>query len=168
MNPGWLPPELNLTGVSLDDDYEELYSVFERDFLLGAPIIVDGKTVITNTVPDRTLGGRYPYGFTHLVTSDDDLGGRTIDYDRARKLPWVRAVLENYTTPEVYAFYVKKTPATTLYLWLRDSDFVVILRRPLSKMEQKNDTRIIITAYDVNSRGAKSLQRLYGRSFKQL
>ncbi len=166
MNPEWLPPPLSLSGSSLEADYESLFSVYERDFVDGSLPTVDGSQVVTNPYIDPFMGGIYPYGFTHLVTKGKD--DRTIDYNRAKKLPWVRAVIENYQEPEVTAFYVDKTPDITLYLWLVDHDFVVILRRPKSRRERELNNKIIITAYHVDSYGQSDLQRLYGRSFKQL
>lgn len=168
MAPDWLPPELVFKGSSLEADYKRLYEVFEGDFVNSSLPIVDGCTVIVNNRPDPVImSGIYTYGFTHLVTSGE--GERFIDYDRAAKLPWVRAVIDNYTSAEVTAFCVEQRQGETLYLWLADSDFVVVLRALKSRSEQvANPKKIIVTAYDVYPDGRRKLQRLYGRSSRQL
>ncbi|MEI6228784.1 MAG: hypothetical protein WCP11_02050 [Candidatus Saccharibacteria bacterium] len=168
MVPEWLPPPLRLAGTSIEDDYRSLYEVFESDFINSSCPIVDGcKVVACNLLDPSVMGGIYTYGFTHLITHGDK--ERLIDYDRAKKLPWVRAVLDNYTAPEVTAFYVEQPKGLTMYLWLTDNDFVVTLRALKSKKEQSSSPRkIIVTAYHVYTYGRKDLQRLYGRSVRQL
>ena len=168
MTPEWLPLQLNLVGSSIEDDYRKLHEVYERDFILSSMPTVDGSKVVVNNRPDLSImGGVYTYGFTHLITCGET--DRFIDYDRAKKLPWVRSILDNYMKPEVSAFYVEHAKGETLYLWLADSDFVVILRPLKSKRERaKNPRKIIVTSYHIHSGGRYKLQRLYGRSIRQL
>ena len=167
MSPDWLPPELSLSGSSLQANYDELFAIYERDFINNSPVTVDGSVVINDTTIDSAFGGGiYTYGFTHLITIGKQ--DRYIDYDRARKLPWVRAVLENYLEPEVTAFYVNTPKGPTLYLWLVDFDFVVVLKKPRSKKEQAANNKIIVTAYHLKDYGRSDMQKLYGRSSGQL
>ena len=168
MSPDWLPPELIFKGSSLEADYKMLYKVFERDFINSPPLIVDGCTVVVNNRPDPAImNGTYTYGLTHLVTSGEN--ERFIDYNRAAKLPWVRPIIDNYTAAEVTAFCVEQKQGETIYLWLADSDFVVVLRALNSRRERMaNPKKIIVTAYDVYPSGRYKLQRLYGRSTRQL
>jgi hypothetical protein len=167
MQPDWLPPQLVLAGSSISDDYAKLYEVFERDFISSAHAVVDGSRVIVNNVIDPSVDGGYTYGFTHLVTHGQG-AGRSIDYERARKLPWVRAILDNCAQPEVTAFYVQYAKDERLYLWLTDYDFVVVLKKLKSRSERESPTKIIVTGYHVYSQGRRTLQRLYGRSSRQL
>lgn len=167
MTPEWLPRPLQLSGSSIENDYKKLYGVFEQDFIKSPPAVVDSCEVIVNNQPDLSImQGMYTHGFTHMITHGD--GERFIDYDRAIKLPWVRAVLDNYTTPEVMAFCINQIKGETVYLWLPDSDFVVVLRALKSKRAQLSAKKIIVTAYNVYPYGRKDLQRLYGRSTRQL
>lgn len=168
MTPEWLPSPLRLAGTSIEDDYKVLYGIFESDFIQSpCPVIDDCEVVVNNSIDPSVAAGAYTYGFTHLITHGDS--ERFIDYDRAKKLPWVRAVLDNYTAPEVTAFCVEQPKGETIYLWLPDNDFVVTLRALKSKKEQKSKPRkIIVTAYHVYSYGRRDLQRLYGRSTRQL
>ena len=165
MIPEWLPLELDLSSNSYEADIKKLFAVYEHDFLKTTPPIVDGLPVYTNSHPDPSWGGFYPQGFTHIITCGKKL--RKIDYDRATRLPWVRAVLENYKEPEVRAFWDKHPKGDTLYLWLADIDFVVILRRMRSKTRPV--AGIMVTAYTLNrSYCKKDMQRRYNRSYKRL
>lgn len=102
MYPDWLPSPLNLRG-SYDEDIRKLLEVFNRDFINSDNPVVDGRRVIVNNKPDPSWQDlQLTYGLTHMITRGNGL--RTMDYDRASKLPWVRAILDNYKQPEVIAF----------------------------------------------------------------
>jgi hypothetical protein len=165
MIPDWLPNELELLGSSIDDDYAKLFEVFERDFVKAAPATVDGDIVTYNTKLDSATDDKYPLGFTHLVTEGKN--DRHIDFDRAKKLPWVRAVLENYTADDVKAFWVEQAKGETLYLWLHEHDFVVVLRKFKSKKERRKK-KIIVTAFHVYGYNRRYYQRLLDRAIKVL
>jgi hypothetical protein len=163
MRPEWLPDELVLNGNNIKDDYAKLFVVFERDFINAKQIIVEGESVVWDCRINRAVAdGIYPYGFTHLVTKtiSSHQKMRIFDPYRAKKLPWVRAVLTNYRDSSVTSFVVdqpdKQKIVRKIYLWLEECSFVVIL---------KNDNlgKIILTAYDVDHFGDKSLQRLKAR-----
>jgi len=82
MYPDWLPDELRLNR-SLQEDIDELYALYKRDFIDGSICVVDDAPVYVNSIPDRSRWeGKYPHGFTHIVTRGAK--GRTIDYDRAK------------------------------------------------------------------------------------
>ncbi len=167
MTPDWLPPQLNLSGASLQDNLDELYAIYVADFIDAPASVVDGSPVYVNTHPDKTWDRKYPHGFTHMITRGKELRG--IDYARANRLPWVKAMLENYLQPEVTAFWDHNPSQDTLYLWLADLDFVVILRPKNDDYMITGQKRVIITAYCVDQRWQrKDLQKKYGRSFRQL
>ena len=167
MFPDWLPPELPLNGNSLQADLDALYAVFEQDFIQAVPSIVDGSPVYVNPHPDPSWNRQYTHGFTHMITRGE--GMRGIDYGRARKLPWVKAILENYTQPEVTAFWTHNPKGDTLHLWLADLDFVVLLRPKDDAQVAPGRKRIIITAFHVDQAWLRrDLQKKYGASFRQL
>lgn len=149
MYPDWLPSPLNLRG-SYDEDIRELLQVFNRDFINSDNPVVDGCRVIVNNKLDTSWQNlQLTYGFTHMITRGNDL--RIIDYDRANKLPWVRAILDNYKQPEVIAFWAEHIKGDRLYLWLEEHDFVVILSPLVSKSTSLNSKSIIVTAYSIDS-----------------
>ena len=167
MIPDWLPAELTFSGGSLQADIDKLYAIYEADFIKAPASIVDRSPVYVNTHPDPAWDRKYPHGFTHMITRGDTVRG--IDYARASKLAWVKAVLENYTQPEVTAFWDHNPNNDTLYLWLADLDFVIILRPKDDDYIISGQKRVIVTAFCVDQHWQrKDLQKKYGRSFRQL
>ncbi len=168
MEPEWLPPQLRLAGNSLQRNLDELHEVYRRDFMDAAASIVDGSAVYVNTHADKSRwGGKYTHGFTHMITRGKK--DRAIDYDRARKLPWVKAILDNYTEPEVTGFWSSTPEGDKLFLWLQGLDFVVIICPKDSKTIAMGQKRVIITAYHIDKRWMRGdLQKKYGNSFRQL
>ena len=149
MYPDWLPSPLNLRG-SYDEDIRELLEVFDRDFINSDNPVVDGRRVIVNNKPDPNWQDlQLTYGLTHMITRGNGL--RVMDYDRASKLPWVRAILDNYRQPEVIAFWAENIKGYRLYLWLEEHDFVVILSPLVGKSASLSSESIIVTAYSIDS-----------------
>ena len=149
MLPDWLPSPLPLAGSSYQNDIATLHALFVRDFINSTPAVIEGCRVIVDNHTDPTWNHEYTYGFTHMITRGEN--ERHFDYDRAKKLPWVRAILDNYTEPEVTAFWYRKPKADRLYLWLQEHDFVVILTPLVGKRASSTSDRIIVTAYNIDS-----------------
>ena len=158
MRPEWLPPLLPLAGSSLQDNLEQLHAIYTRDFIDSALPIVDRRMVLVNNRPDPTWNSIYTYGFTHIITRGE--GHRAIDFDRAQRLPWVRAILDNYMEPEVTAFWVQRRKGERLYLWLRDQDFIVILTPLLGKNTSSSSDAIIVTAFCIDPYRRREFERL--------
>jgi hypothetical protein len=123
--PTWLPAMARVTPWT-QHTFDQLYSVFERDFRAtqpmyeGCPVwffpeIEDGKEVI----------------FWHLThRKDSESGQRLPDLRRCERLPWVRALIDHSREPEVLAWdHEEANGRVNTYLWLRDHDFVVLMRR---------------------------------------
>lgn len=145
----WLPSELLLPSGNLDGDYAKLYEVFKRDFV-ESPLYFLNEKVTWQEAIDRKAPGEYPHGFTHLVTRENG-SQRIIDYDRAAKLPWIRAIIEHSDDPNVVI--IRKTQASekygladNTYLWLESHDFLVVLRH-ITKGIYKG--QMLITAYAI-------------------
>lgn len=170
MIPDWLPAELTLNGPSRRDDISTLYDIYKRDFIVGPPAIVDGHQVIVNNIPDPSWNKEYTFGFTHIITIASDRGSlRRIDYDRAKKLPWVRSIIENYTQPEVVSFWYRQPKKEKLYLWLRDHDFVVILTPCTNGRTTSVDNKVImVTAFSIHPYRQRDFDKLLKKSFRVL
>lgn len=168
MTPEWLPSTLKLIGASLQSDIDELYELYKKDFVIANASIVDGSPVYVNTHPDKARwGGDYPHGFTHMITRGKHY--RSIDYDRARKLPWVKAILDNYSESEVKAFWSATPDGNKLFLWLYDLDFVVIICPKRGKVIETGQKRVIVTAYHIDKQWMRrDLQKKYNNSFRKL
>lgn len=157
----WLPNELVLTANSLEGDYQMLYSIFRRDFE-NVEIYLGNTRVYYQEAIDNRLAGQYPHGFTHLVTKENG-GQRIIDYNRAPRLPWVRAIIEHADDPSVIVLrdskYKPKRGLTEItYLWLEEKDFLVVLS---SINHGQHNGLIINTAYTITERYTqKQLQKL--------
>ena len=155
----WLPNELSLLSGNLEDDYGKLFEVFRRDFI-ETQLYFSGERVVYQEAIDRNAPGEYPHGFTHLITKKNG-GQRIIDYDRATKLPWVRAIIEHSDDPSIAV--IKKTQSSekygltdNTYLWLESRDFLVVLRRITKGFYQG---QMLITAYAITEQYER--KRLY-------
>lgn len=163
MLPDWLDPELPLKGT-LDENYSCLYEIFVRDLSNLEGIIVDGKSVCIDMGKDEAMP-KYERSFLHFVTrTRGDI--RSIDFDRARKLHWVRKVLEHYTAPEVTAFWHLGPQCPVLYLWLEEHDFILILKDQRSRAYK--DSRIMVTAYSVDPEYRRTLNNRLKSALKVL
>ena len=64
---------------------------------------------------------------------------------RCERLPWVRALIEYSTKPDVRAWDYEEGDLTIkTYLWLKNFDFVVIMKK------YSNGTRRLITSFYVD------------------
>lgn len=150
-NPNWLPDMLNLDGewsIILD----KLFEIFNRDFTNSKPRYND-LPIWWNR---RKIDDDKDEGFWHLITNDEKTVHNKIDripdYDRARRLPWCRAVIENAHDTYVTIFeylegQVKNNkPDIRTYLWLKDWDYVVILAKNTKPIEHY----YIVTTFYLN------------------
>lgn len=164
MKPSWLPRELVLNGSSAQEDYRFLHEIFMRDLFDLEGILVDGKGVYIDRGKD-SFYPEYERGFIHFVTRTNG-SERSIDYERAKKLNWVLPVLKHYMEPEVKAFWSIGPKDKSLYLWLEDYDFLVILKE--WKSNKNRGTRIVVTAYSVDASYRRTLRRRFENSHKVL
>jgi hypothetical protein len=138
---GFIPPKLALTG-NWDLDIETLYKQFSVDFKASCPRY-GGRAVIH----DRRQKDGKEIAFWHLVTRGDhrDYAG-TPDYDRAERLPWVRALIEHPDEPGVRRFkYREGSGVVRTYIWYEAGGFAVVLE-PLSRGAMR-----LITAFYIQS-----------------
>jgi len=153
--PGFLPSKLVLTR-DWDRDIESLYKQFSTDFKASCPRY-SGRAVIH----DRRQKDGKELAFWHLVTRGDyrDYTG-TPDYDRAERLPWVRALIEHADEPGVKCFeYQEGSGVVRTYIWYEAGDFAVVLE-PLSRGAMR-----LITAFHIQSEMRRQEMRSkYARS----
>lgn len=83
-----LPPKLELDG-SYDRLVAVLFEVFQADFIGSRPWFESMPVVFD----DRCIDSEYPEGFWHVITRSES-EGRILDYKRAKRLPWLRPLLE--------------------------------------------------------------------------
>lgn len=154
--PKWLPPMVD-TNFGSEKEWERLidllYHIFEWDFIQHH-CLFEKHRVIFN---DRKIDSPYEEGFWHLVSRDDKrVRDRFFDSERAKRLPWCKPAIENTTQEGVRAWdYLEENKRTNTYIWLVDSDYLVILQR-------RKKVSFLVTAYWVDGDASRRLlQRKY-------
>jgi hypothetical protein len=155
--PTWLPPliEVNPWG---NETFDKLYAIFEADFKAKQPSI-EGTAIWffpeTEDEKERI--------FWHLTHRDDkELGTRLPDLRRCERLCWVYVMIENCNHPDILFWdFLESDGSTHTYIWLRDHDFVVILKK------YKDGRRRLVTSYFVDEPGKKkTFESKYNRRIK--
>ena len=96
--------------------------------------------------------------FWHII-SRKNANLRYFDEQRAKRIQWVRRIINDYNKPHIKMFYFYESDGRIrLYLWLYAHDFVVILE----KITTKNNTAFIVTSFYVdNDKKRQSFARKY-------
>lgn len=160
--PSFLPSALNLDG-EWESILNKLYAVFKEDFVDREIFYQKLKIIIdARKLPDSN--GKEE-AFWHLISKNDPEQGRIIDYDRAKKLPWLRPIIENHKNSEVLIWsYPSDKNRTRVYLWLFKHDYVVILEEGVRKNKK---IIILVTAFCPDERKKKDFKRRYEISLKK-
>lgn len=168
--PEWLP-EIASVNPWTDTTYEMLYEIFCRDIrdhhlkyadhdVWIFPEMEDGKEIIfwhlttreskPKTVPRRKRRFRQE----DLLTAKSE---RLPDLRRCERLPWVKPLIENPSATEILAWdYQEGNRSIKTYIWIKESDFVVILKK------YPDGTRRLITSFYVdNTYKREDFQRKY-------
>lgn len=155
--PNFIPETLDLNG-SWDETLAALYDIFKRDFI-ERPLYYREWRVFHDRRKDDS--GKEE-GFWHLITKNDPKEGRLPDFDRAKRLPWARPLIENLDEKEVVSWdYIEGNKKIRTYIWLRDHDYVVILEKG------KNNIAFIITAFYVDGESRRrNLKKKYEQRIK--
>lgn len=135
--PQWLP-ELFSVHPWTDSTYSDLHHIFVRDFIDSQPLYQEQAIWFFPEVED----GKHVI-FWHLTTKDDELTGQRLpDLRRCERLPWVRPILCNSPCPKILDWDYEEGDGTTkTYVWLKEHDFVVILKK------YPNGSRRLITSF---------------------
>ena len=138
--PDWLPPMLSVNPWR-HDTFEIIYSVFEHDFKETQPAY---KGKIVWFFPEVDAGRESI--FWHLThRNDEKTNERLPDMRRCERFPWVRAIIDNSEEAEVLDWdYREGDGSIKTYLWLRDFDFLVILKK------YPDGKRRLITSYHID------------------
>ena len=173
--PDWLP-DMFYVNPWTPGTYDELYIIFCRDIrdhdlrymqneVWIFPDMEDGREKLfwhltTRSVKSRKIPRRkkkfYP---ANKIYSKE---GRSLDLRRCERLPWVRALIENAKEPEVLAWDYEEGDLTIkTYVWLRDLDFVVIMKK-----YSDNKRRLITSFYVDKGYKRKDFKRKYANRIK--
>ena len=152
--PSFLPPLLDLDGP-WENVLHRLYGVFKRDFIDNQVFCGDLKVIYDQ----RKIDDKKEEGFWHLITKNDQTLGRIPDYERAKRLPWVKPVIQNYSSTDIKVWdYPEKKNRVRMYLWLERFDYAVILERNRGK---RKHLLTLITSFYVEDWKKKDLMRRY-------
>nr|EDZ39903.1 MAG: Hypothetical protein CGL2_11389059a [Leptospirillum sp. Group II '5-way CG'] len=123
--PEWLP-ELFSVDPWREKTYEELYSLFEKDFKGSQPKFEDK---VIWFFPDMEDGKERI--FWHLTSREDkETGQRLPDLRRCERLPWVRPILDHPEKSEVLVWDHREGDGDVkTYFWVENFNFVVILKK---------------------------------------
>jgi hypothetical protein len=132
-----------------------LYAIFKRDFKDDPPAY-EGHGVWF--FPDMENGKEVV--FWHLTSKDDkEGGGRLPDLRRSERLPWARPMLTRTEELEVRAWdYEESDKGIKTYVWLKDFDFLVLLKR-----YPDGSRRLLTSFYIEYPNYRRKLERKYSR-----
>ena len=151
--------------------YDTLYATFEADFIASRPRydgqsvwyfpdMEDGREKVFWHLTSREVKpAPVPRRMRHIVSAAPPQVERYPDLRRSERLPWVRPLIEHAADAAVLAWdYLEGNGNTHTYVWLRDWDFVVIMKvYPAGR-------RRLITSFHVDSEYKRGdLQRKYDK-----
>ncbi len=161
MRPEWLDPPLDVNGLNINQTYDYLYSVYNQTLSDIDNIVVDGKHVSIDRSKSEE-DPEYERAFIHFITRKRGEGRKAIrsyDEERARKIHWIKPLLLHYRDGAVKSFWAKGPKENSLYIWLEEFDYLLVLKDV--KSARYNGFRMVITAYSVDSETKQSLYKKY-------
>lgn len=150
-----LPPHLETNGA-WEEVLERLHHCFRQIFFAEPRVLVQGQLLV---VDGRCIDNDKEEGFWHIV-SKGPVGNRLPDFERARRMPWIAAMLDG-TAPGLSRWrYKEGSGSIRQYYWLEAERYVLIL-------EEGRYVTTLITAYYVEGWGSKDLakRRAKGAAF---
>ncbi len=154
----FLPEKLNLEGT-FEEIVKSLYSIFERD--------IRSKSFTYKSLPvifdNNKIDSEFEEGFWHVITRGRE--EREIDFNRAKRLPWLRPIVENTNHPEILLWVEQDTNRGKIinktYIWYREGKYLIILKEIPRKY-------FLTTAFYVNgNRNDRYFYRKYQNALKK-
>lgn len=157
--PDWLP-EMASVNPWTDATYEMLYEIFCRDIRDSNLRYKDCDVWIFRDTEDgrerifwhltsrKKKPEKIPRRKRKFFPADQGVveQERLPDLRRCKRLPWVKPLIEHPSEPEVLAWdYEEGNKMVKTYVWIRDYDFVVIMKK------YPDGKRRLITSFYVDS-----------------
>jgi hypothetical protein len=124
-----LPEKLNLDGaLGYNEIIKLFFSVFRTDFIDSKPYFKALPVVYDN----RFIDSPYPEGFWHVITQGKE--GRLIDYKRAKRLPWLKPIIQQANNPDLHTWSETVLdnsaghPVNKWHIWYEAGNYLVILK----------------------------------------
>ena len=149
----FLPEKLDLDST-FAEMVSKLYAVFHNDlinnrlYFKSLPIVFD----------NRKLDSEYEEGFWHVISRGKS--ERLIDYKRAKRLPWLRPIIENASHPEILTWNEQDIDRrgkviNKSYFWYQEGNYLIVLKEIPRRY-------FLTTAFYVNEgRNERYYQRKY-------
>jgi hypothetical protein len=143
-DPVWLPAMAQVTPWrgGTGGTYDALYAIFQHDFVVSKPLydgqvvwhfpeMDEGKERVFWHLTSREEKPKpVPRRMRHVLPPAPARVQRYPDLRRSERLPWVRPLIEHAIDPQVCAWdYLEGSGNIHTYVWLRDWDFVVIMKK---------------------------------------
>lgn len=160
--PNWLPNMANVSpwqNGGANDTYEMLYDIFCRDIKISKltyncydvwifSTMEDGKeTLFWHLTSRKQKAQPVPRRKRKFYVSSEIPAQRYPDLRRSERLPWIKPIIENANKIEVLAWdYQEGDGSIKTYLWLKDFDYVVIMKK------YPDNKRRLITSFYIDSR----------------
>lgn len=156
-------PEL----VKIPDDaisqVPELFRIFKRDFIDNITYFMAYPVIIPRPKEEE----KYPEIFWHIISKQGKKGSksnetREIDYERAKRLCWIKPVIQNYRDEEITGWKSKEFDKNAgkelekYYLWYKNGKFLVILKC----IQTKTKKFFIATSFYVFENNVKHFEEL--------
>ncbi len=133
-----------------------LYGVFQKD-MIDEPIFINLVQVgyKKNSSRHPLFRGK-PEGFEHICTRESKHSGkRNFDPERANKIHWIKPMINHKANPRIKYFErIHYNGQNQQYFWLKEKDFVVIVREITEKLQ-------LVTAFQVDDLNRKGYQKSY-------
>ena len=136
------------------DELTELLNIFKHHFLTEGVLFNDKRIWVENKRANIKQFYAYPFTFVHVITQQAENGQREFDQIRAKRVHWIKPILVNCDDDRVFVFERShdKTGMPQLYFWLKEFNYVVILRG-------LNEEKHLVTAFYVEDRKARQFER---------
>lgn len=141
--PDWLPKMASVNPWT-ESTYEMLYDIFCRD-IRDSNLIYDGhdvwifrdmeegkEKIFWHLTSRKTKAEKISRRKRKFFSADQEYidEERLPDLRRCKRLPWIKPLIEHPADPEVLAWdYEEGDHVIKTYIWIRDCDFVVIMKK---------------------------------------
>lgn len=153
----WLPPEIDISVGTFQKIVQILYAKFQMDIKCGNLHFANMKVGYFPGYEPSGMG--YEKTFWHLITvKEAQTEERSLDYQRAPKLSWIKPILENYSDPRIKAWdyqEAKKGKGIRTYVWLEEMDFLIVMKK-VTLCNHNKQAINIITSFHIDGPSYKA------------
>lgn len=145
-------PEKNQIPDDAITQIPELFKTFKKDFIDNKTYFMAYPVIVA---PPKN-GETYPEVFWHIISQQTQKGSknnntRLIDYKRAKRLCWIKPIIQQYKDEQLSSWRSKEFDKNTgkeiykYYFWYKEGKFMVIL----NCIETKTKKFFIATSFYV-------------------